>query len=114
MKKEMICIICPRGCHLSVDDDLNVTGNMCPRGKNYALSELTNPQRMITSTVRVVNRDNLVVSVRTDKPISKSKMFEVMELISSLSVKAPVHVGDILLHNILDSDVNLIITKDVE
>ena len=84
MKKEMICIICPRGCHLVVDEEMNVTGNTCPKGKEYALSELTRPQRIITSTIRVNNRENTVVSVKTDKTIDKSKMFDVMEIINKL------------------------------
>lgn len=49
MKKEMICIVCPVGCHISVDTDtLEVTGNTCPRGEKYGKEELTNPKRVIT------------------------------------------------------------------
>lgn len=113
MKKEMICIICPRGCHLVVDEEMNVTGNTCPKGKEYALSELTRPQRIITSTIRVNNRENTVVSIKSDKPIDKDKMFDVMEIINKLSVSAPTHIGDIVLENILDSGANIIITKEI-
>ena len=60
--KELTCIVCPRGCRLKVDDDLNVTGNFCPRGAQYAKDELTDPKRMITSFVRVKNRKDTVVS----------------------------------------------------
>ena len=112
--KEMTCIVCPRGCHLVVDDDMNVTGNFCPRGKNYAISELTHPVRMITSTVRVNNRENVVASVKTSEAIDKDKMFDVIELINSLSVSAPCHVGDVLVKNIFGSNVDIIITKNID
>ena len=48
--KEFICIECPKGCRLKVDDEMNVTGNTCIRGKTYAINELTCPKRVITST----------------------------------------------------------------
>lgn len=112
--KEMTCIVCPRGCHLVVDDDLNVTGNFCPRGKAYAISELTHPVRMITSTVRVINRENVVASVKTSEAIDKDKMFDVIDLINSLSVEAPCHVGDVLIHNVFGTNVDIIITKNID
>ena len=112
--KEMTCIICPRGCHLVIDDDMNVTGNFCPRGKAYAISELTHPVRMITSTVRVNNRENVVASVKTSEAIDKEKMFDVIKLINTLSVSAPCHVGDVLAHHILGTNVDIIITKNID
>ena len=114
MMKEMTCIVCPRGCHLVVDDDMNVTGNTCPRGKAYAISELTHPVRMITSTVRVNNRENVVASVKTSEAIDKDKMFDVIKLINSLSVSAPCHVGDVLVEKIFNTNVDIIITKNIE
>ena len=112
--KEMVCIVCPRGCHLTVDDNMNVTGNSCPRGAKYAISELTHPTRMVTSTVRISNRENMVASVKTSEAIDKSKMFDVIKEINKMSVKAPCHVGDILIKNIFDTGVDILITKDVE
>ena len=61
--KELICIICPRGCHLTVDDELNVSGNTCPRGAVYAKQELTHPTRTLTSTVRVVSKTEAMLPV---------------------------------------------------
>ena len=50
--KELICIVCPKGCHLYVDEENNdfVTGNSCPRGAAYGQNEIRNPQRTLTST----------------------------------------------------------------
>ena len=112
--KEMTCIVCPRGCRLVVDDDMNVTGNSCPRGKAYAISELTHPTRMVTSTVAVRNRENTVASIKTSEAIDKDKMFDVIKLINTLSVDAPCHVGDILVKNVFDTGVDIIITKNIE
>ena len=112
--KEFTCIICPRGCRLSVDDNMNVTGNSCPRGKQYAISELTNPVRTITSSVRVNNREDLLVSVKTSGPIPKGKIFEVMEEINKLSVAAPTRIGDVVKANILGLGVDILITKNID
>ena len=112
--KEFTCIICPRGCHLVVDDNMNVSGNTCPRGKEYAISELTNPVRTITSSVRVNNREDLLVSVKTSVPIPKGKIFEVMEEINKLSVAAPTRIGDVVKSNILGLGVDIIITKNID
>ena len=112
--KELTCIVCPRGCRLKVDDNMEVTGNACPRGKIYAVNELTNPTRTITSSIRVSNRPYTLVSVKTDKPIPKDKMFDVMKEIDKLSVEAPTQIGQIVKANILGLDSNIIITKNIE
>ena len=112
--KEFTCIICPRGCRLQVDDNMNVTGNTCPRGKDYAISELTNPVRSITSSIRVRNRDDLLVSVKTSGQIPKGKIFDVMEEINKLSVDAPTRIGDIAKKDILGLGVDILITKNID
>ena len=112
--KELICIVCPRGCRLKVDDDLNVTGNFCPRGAQYAKDELTDPKRMITSFVRVKNRKDTVVSVKTSTAIPKGMIFEVMEEINKVGVDAPTHIGDVAIANVLGTGADIIITKNIE
>lgn len=112
--KEMTCIVCPRGCRLRIDDEMNVFGNSCPRGEKYAISELTHPVRMITSTVRVSNRDNVVASVKTSEAIDKNLMFDVIKAINETSVLAPCRIGDVLIKNIFDTNVDIIITKNID
>ena len=111
--KELTCIICPRGCHLVVDDDLNVTGNTCPRGAIYAKTELTHPTRTLTSTVSIKSKDEVCVPVKSDKPLPKEKIFEAMELINKTCVTAPIKIGDIVIKNIFGLDVNIVATKDI-
>lgn len=112
--KEFTCIVCPRGCRLTIDDNMNVTGNTCPRGKEYAISEVTNPVRTITSSVRVTNREDLLVSVKTSGPIPKGKIFDVMEEINKIGVTAPCQIGQIVKENVLGLGVNIIITKNIK
>ena len=112
--KELTCIVCPRGCRLKVDDDLNVTGNFCPRGAQYAKDELTDPKRMITSFVRVKNRKDTVVSVKTSTAIPKGMIFEVMEEINKVGVDAPTHIGNVAIANVLGTGADIIITKNIE
>ena len=112
--KELTCIVCPRGCRLKVDDNMEVTGNACPRGKMYAINELTNPTRTITSSIRVSNRPYTLVSVKTDKPVPKDKMFDVMKEIDKLSIEAPTRIGQVVLANVLGTDSNIVITKDID
>lgn len=112
--KEYTCIVCPRGCHLKVDEQNAVSGNFCIRGEKYALSEITNPTRMITSIVRVKNRDDLMVSIKTSEPVPKKMIFDILALLENVSVNAPCHIGDVLIKNVLDTGIDIIITKEIE
>ena len=114
MTKEFVCIVCPRGCRLSIDENMNVTGNFCPRGKQYAISEVTNPTRMITSSVRVKNREDMLVSVKTSKAVPKGMIFEVMKEIDKVAVEAPCEIGQVVIHQVLGLDVDILITKEIK
>lgn len=115
MIERIICTSCPNGCHLEVDTEkLTVSGNTCPRGVTYGIAEVTDPKRMVTSTIILKGSDIQRISVKTDKPISKKLIFEVMKLLDNVSVNAPCKVGDVLFENILGTDVNIVITKDAE
>ena len=111
--KELICITCPRGCHLKVDDDLNVTGNFCPRGAMYAKAELTHPVRTLTSTVKISSILEDRLPVKSERPLPKELIFKAMEEIDKIKVNAPICIGDIIIKNILNTDINIIATKDI-
>ena len=115
MKRELVCIICPRGCRLTVEGEgtnLTVTGNACPKGKQYAIDECTNPVRTVTSIVRVSNRVDTMVSVKTAAPIPKEKIFEVMGLIRAAKVEAPITSGTVILEGVFGTEV--IATKNID
>ena len=113
--KNVICITCPKGCHLTVDEDNGyaVTGNSCPRGAEYGKNELQHPARVITSTVRIIGAAGPRLPVKTDRPLPKEKMFQCMELLNGITALAPIHVGQVLAANILDTDVNIVASKSM-
>lgn len=115
MEKELICITCPKGCHLKVDVEANkVTGNACPRGAEYGINEVTNPVRVITSTVKVNNGELAVVPVKTNKPIPKGLNLKCMEEINKVSISAPVRIGDVVIENVLGTGVDVVVTRNVK
>ena len=107
MERKLTCIICPLGCDLTVQIEdgkvLDIQGHTCPRGKKYAESECTNPQRTVTSTVRC--SDGSLVSVKTDKPIPKEKMAECMAAINSAVATLPVSIGDVIIEDVFGSNI---------
>ena len=115
MNRDLICIICPRGCQLTVSgegDNLTVTGHACPRGQVYGINEVSNPVRTITSIVRVENREDTMVSVKTARPVPKGAIFEVMALIRKATVQAPVKIGDVIIDGVYGTQV--IATKNID
>ena len=114
---ELICICCPMGCRMTVEktaDGFSVEGNSCPRGKKYAIEEMTAPVRTITSSVRILGGDCAMLSVKTDKPIAKELVFRSLQDIKGLTVNAPKEIGDIIAKNVAGTDVNFIATRKVE
>jgi len=111
----MICIQCPMGCNLVVEqqnEKVIVTGNKCRRGQFYAEQEILSPKRIITTTVKLDGGLYPVIPVKTADPVPKSKIFDIMESLSELEIKAPVNVGDVVAKNILGTGVDVIITKN--
>ena len=114
MERKLVCIICPRGCALTADitdTGVTVTGNACPKGAEYAINECTNPVRTVTATVRVANRYNTMVSVKTAAPVPKGKMMDVMAVLRKTQVEAPVAIGDVVIKDICGT--SIVITKAV-
>ena len=111
-KRELTCIVCPRGCQMTVEmgDEITVSGNLCPRGKVYAQNECVNPQRTITSTDRT--SDGGVVAVKTEGTIPKAKMMECMEIINSIVLDLPVKVGDVAYEDAFGT--RIVVTQNKE
>lgn len=116
MKRNLTCIVCPIGCQLSVTLEngvvTEVTGNTCPRGKQYAIDECTNPVRTVTTTARTA--DDGVISVKTDRPIPKELMFECMKEIDRSVVTLPAQIGDVVIENLLGTGANVIVTANMK
>ena len=116
MKNELICITCPMGCRLSISGTVEnpiVEGNKCKRGIAYTRDELTNPTRMICSTVKISGGIHKVVPVKTDRAIPEKYKFAVMKLINDVEVSSPVVMGDVVLENVFDTGVNVVLTRNM-
>jgi CxxC motif-containing protein len=124
MSEELICITCPRGCHLSIERDakgeFEVSGNRCPRGAAYAREELTAPKRTVTATAKLAGCEKDFagyrprrVPVRTVAPIPKEKIGELLAAVYALEVRPPVARGAVLIKDALGTGVDVIATRSI-
>lgn len=111
--RELVCIVCPRGCHMKVDEDLNVTGNSCPRGAQYAKAELTHPTRVVTSTVRLTGARYSRLPVKTSAPVPKELIGKVLAELESVTASAPVKVGDVIIKDVLSTGADVVATREL-
>lgn len=115
MKRELTCVACPLGCNVTVEytdaEIISVTGNTCKRGEAYAKTEITNPTRSLTSSVKVNGGVHPVVPVKSNKPVPKTMLFDCMKVINSVSVDAPVELGQVIIENILDTGADIVATN---
>ena len=113
--KHLICIVCPRGCRLAVDEeqDYAVTGNGCPRGAEYGRIELTNPTRVVTSTVRCVGGIHPRCPVKTDKPIPKALVRAAAAALDGVTLTAPAELGQVVLSDVCGTEASFITTRAI-
>ncbi|MFH1379494.1 MAG: DUF1667 domain-containing protein [bacterium] len=117
LSKNMICIECPKGCVLVISKGkgrkIKVTGHTCVKGVTYAVNEIKNPTRILTSTVLTLGLPVKMLPVRTVKPIPKNKLLIAMKKIKKVRVKKSVNPGDIIIKNILGLKINVIATRSL-
>ena len=117
---EKTCIVCPRGCRLTITKDDTkewgyiVEGNTCKRGEEYGIKEVTNPTRVLTSTVKLKNSSHNRLPVVTKGSIPKGKMFDCMKVINKVEIEPPNREGDIVIENILNTGIDLISARSIE
>lgn len=116
-ERNLTCINCPMGCSLVVKMDgdklISVSGNNCKFGDIYARKEITNPTRIVTSTVAVDGGESKLVPVKTKEGIPKGKILECMRVLKSVRISAPVSTGDVVVENVADTGVDVVAAKDV-
>jgi len=117
-KREFTCISCPLGCHLELTEsqgsDLpEVTGNLCQRGIDFAREEFRAPRRVLTTVVSI-SGSNSLLPVISAAPIPKEKLLASLEYLKRIKVKTPVTAGDVLVENILETQVSIVAAKTVE
>lgn len=114
MNRTLTCILCPRGCTLQAEgqpDALTVTGNGCPKGKEYAINECLHPVRTVTAPVRVANRENTMVSVKTETPVPKERMQDVIAALEPLRLNAPLTIGTVVMEDLFGS--RILVTRNI-
>ena len=114
--KELVCIVCPVGCKLTIEksgEEYVVKGNVCQRGQDYAIEELTHPTRMLTSTVKLTGSHHVRLPIHTSAPIPKDLIFEAMQVINNFTAKAPVNIGEVLIKDILDTGVDICSSRTI-
>lgn len=117
MVKEFVCIVCPNGCLLraeETDGALTVTGNKCPKGEDYAKTELLCPTRTLTSTVATAFPSHPVLPVRTSAAIPKGEIRRAMAEINKLTVGSGVRCGGVIVKDFIVPGVDLIATDDLD
>lgn len=114
--RELVCIVCPRGCSLTIDgegESLSVSGNFCKKGKDFAISEMTEPKRTICTTVKTSFPECPVLPVRVSADIPKDKIFDVMKAINEITVNEKIARGDVVIKNVLGLQVDVIATSSM-
>ena len=115
--RNLTCISCPMGCQITVEmngsEVVRVSGNTCKRGEVYARKEVTDPTRIVTTTVRVAGGKADMVSVKTRSDIPKGKISDCVKALKDIVVEAPVHIGDVIMSDVAGTRVDIIATKNV-
>jgi len=114
--KNVTCTVCPMGCSLvvsKVEGEYKVEGNTCKRGAKYGVEEVTNPRRVITTTVKLSGSYLNLLPVKTNNSIPKELMFDIMEVLDNVCVCAPINVGDIIVKDILGTGVDIVSAKSM-
>lgn len=117
LPKEIICVACPKGCRLQVSrqaGEILVSQAGCKRGQQYAISEITDPRRMLATTVRMQGGSHALLPVYTSAPFPKGLLFDLLQLLSRLQVSPPVKMNQVILSNALGSGIDVLASRDLD
>lgn len=116
-ESEIICVTCPKGCTLKVIHEgknvIDVLNNGCKRGKEYAICELSDPRRMVASSVKVKNGKHPLLPVYTSSPFPKPLIFDLAKALRKIEIEAPVKINQVVAKNILGSGVDILASRDL-
>jgi len=114
---KVICITCPIGCSLEVTHEgktvTKVEGNQCKKGLSYAEAEISDPRRMVTTTVRVQGGVHPLVPVYTAAPIPKPLISDLLAALRRVQLQAPVQMGQVVLENALGTGIDVLASRDL-
>jgi len=113
---EIICVACPKGCRLEArreDGEILVSHAGCKRGRQYAIGEITDPRRMVASTVRISGGLHPLIPVYTSAPFPKDRIFDLLDQIRATQIQAPVTTGDVVIRDALGTGIDIIASRDM-
>ncbi len=114
---QIICVACPKGCRLEVtrkDGEILVSNAGCKRGQEYARGEITDPRRMVASTVQVAKAIHPLLPVCTSAPFPKGKIRDLLAEIRKVKLSAPVRINQVIIENALDTGIDVLASRDLE
>jgi CxxC motif-containing protein len=97
----------------SDDHSVSVEGNTCPKGLEFAEKEVKDPERILTTSIRVIEGDLPLVSVRSDAQVKKHEILTIVNELKNIYVKAPIKEGQLLEKQCGVNRVNIIATRTV-
>lgn len=117
MKKDIICTVCPLGCHIAVEGEgekiISMEGYGCARGKQYATTEFSHPVRILTSTIRTDSDRIPLIPVRSSEPLPKEMLMNCMVEIRKCRVHLPIRSHEILISDICNTGIDIVATADI-
>lgn len=117
-KNKIICVSCPIGCRMTIQSKdgkiISIIGNDCPKGIKYAEEEFINPLRILPTTIKVIDGEFPLVSVKTKKAIPKRLLLKAMVEIAEIEVNAPVKIGQIIKDDLMGTGVSLVATRNIK
>ena len=116
MERNLVCILCPMGCRLTITgtaDNMKVTGNTCKRGITYAHDEITNPVRTVCTTAKISGGIHKVIPVKTDKPIPERYKLDVVKAVNKIELSSPVKMGAVIISDLFGTGVNIVAERDM-
>lgn len=112
--EKVICVTCPKGCTLEVTKDGETVVsilNGCKRGHEYAKQELTDPRRMVASSVRIQGSVHPLLPVYTSAPFPKPRIPELLKALREVEISAPVSLEQPILENVLGTGINVLASR---
>lgn len=107
------CIVCPRGCRITVSDELETTGQGCRRGQDYAIAEHTHPVRTLTTTVAIEGSPLRRLAVQGTAPVPRELLRECIAQVNATRAKAPICMGDVVVSNVCGTGVDVVAARSV-
>jgi CxxC motif-containing protein len=117
LKRKLTCIRCPTGCEILTTLDgyeiMEIEGNACKLGEEYVRAELKDPRRVITSLVKVRNGRHPVCPVWTSTPVPKNRIPEILNLLRTIEIEAPIASGQVIIRNVLGTGSDIIASRQL-